>query len=167
MYDYVRAQLRRMFGLNISPVTPLLLVGGQFDPRQWPAIHALGVRAVLSMQAEREDRFEGLSPERTLRLNVIDFTAPSQAQLDEGVQFIAEAHAAQLPVFVHCHGGIGRAPIMAAAHLMASRGVDHRTALATLRAARPIIAPNPSQVAALRAFEARIGADRPGPRPVV
>lgn len=160
MRSYIRAQLRRMFGLNISAITPLLLVGGQFDPEQWPAISALGVRAVLSMQAEREDRFVGAPPERTLRLRVIDFTSPTQSQLDEGVLFMAEAQAAGLPVFVHCHGGIGRAPVMAAAYLMASAGLASRDAIAQLRAARPIIAPNPMQLACLRTYEARLRASR-------
>jgi protein-tyrosine phosphatase len=122
---------------------------------------------VLSLQAEREDRFVDPLPERALRLHVIDFTAPSQAQLDEGVRFIAAAHAEGLPVFVHCHGGIGRAPVMAAAHLMTSAGVTHREALAQLRAARPIIAPNLRQLAALRTFEARLRAARPDGQPVV
>jgi protein-tyrosine phosphatase len=167
MRAHLRAKLRRLFGINISQITPLLLVGGQFDPEQWPAISALGVRAVLSLQAERVDRFIGPPPERALRLHVIDFTAPTQAQLDEGVRFIATAHAAELPVFVHCHGGIGRAPLMAAAYLMASHGHDHREALALLRAVRPFIAPNPLQLACLRTYEARLRTARPDGHPVV
>jgi len=167
MRAYLRAKLRRLFGINISQITPLLLVGGQFDPEQWPAISALGVRAVLSLQAERADRFAGAPPERTLRLHVIDFTAPTQAQLDEGVRFIAAAHAAELPVFVHCHGGIGRAPLMAAAYLMASHSLAPREALALLRAARPLVAPNLLQMACLRTYEARLRAARPDGQAVV
>jgi protein-tyrosine phosphatase len=151
--SYLRAQWRRFFGLNLSPVTPLLYVGGQFEPAQWPAIHALGVRAVLSLQAEREDRFAGPAPERALRLLVVDFTPPSVEQLDEGARFIADAHAAGLPVLVHCHAGVGRAPLAAAAYLMASEAAGHGAALARVRAARPIIGPNPAQVDALRAYE--------------
>ena len=167
MRSYLRAQLRRLFGLNITQITPLLLVGGQFDLEQWPAIYALGVRAVLSLQAEREDRFAGAPPERALRLRVIDFTAPTQAQLDEGVRFITAAHAAELPVFVHCHGGIGRAPLMAAAYLMASHSLTHREALVMLRAARPLIAPNQTQLACLRTYEARLRVQHPDAQAVV
>ncbi len=155
MIAYVSAQWRRYFGLNVSQVEPLLFVGGQFRAEQWPMLRDLGVRAVLSMQAEHVDSYVGAPPERALRLLVPDFTAPSLAQLNEGVAFIEECHAAQLPVFVHCHAGVGRAPTMAAAYLVASRGMGHREALALLRRARPIIKPTREQIARLREFEQR------------
>jgi protein-tyrosine phosphatase len=156
MNGYMRAQWGRLFGLNLSPVTPLLFVGGQFRAERWPAIHALGVRAVLSLQGEREDTFAGPPPERTLRLLVADFTPPTLEQLEEGVQFIAASHAAGLPVLVHCHAGVGRAPIQAAAYLVASERISHRHALGRIRAARPIIGPNAAQVALLHEYEARL-----------
>ncbi len=156
MITYVRAQWRRYFGLNISQVDPLLFVGGQFRAEQWPPLHALGVRAVLSMQAEREDSFAGEPPALAMRLLVPDFTPPTLGQLAEGVAFIEEAHRAALPVLVHCHAGVGRAPIMAAAYLVASRRLDHRAALAHVRAARPIIGPNPAQVGRLHEYERHV-----------
>lgn len=158
MSIYLRTQWARYFGLNVSQVAPLLLVGGQFRPAQWAALHALGVRAVLSLQAEREDGFAGPPPERALRLPVVDFTPPSLEQLEEGVAFIGAAHEARLPVFVHCHSGVGRAPLMAAAYLMASVGHGHQEALAHIRAARPIIGPNAGQLARLREYERRLRA---------
>lgn len=158
MFTYVRAQWRRYFGLNISQVEPLLFVGGQFRPEDWPLIHALGVRAVLSMQAEREDGFAGQPPAMALRLRVIDFTPPTLAQLAEGVAFIEAAHMAELPVLVHCHGGVGRAPIMAAAYLVSRRELGHREALAHVRAARPIIGPNLLQVRRLHEYERQVRA---------
>ncbi|MGB9633974.1 MAG: dual specificity protein phosphatase family protein [Chloroflexaceae bacterium] len=154
MYVYLSTQLRRLFGLNASIIEPDLLVGGQFRPDQWPALHALGVRAVLSLQAEREDRFAGGAPERLLRLAVQDFTPPTIEQLADGIAFISAAHQAGLTVFVHCHAGVGRAPLMAAAYLMYRQELDHRTALARIRAARPIIGLNPSQIKRLRELEA-------------
>jgi protein-tyrosine phosphatase len=162
MQHYFSTQWNRLFGLNLSRVTPLMFVGGQFPPEQWPALAALGVRAVLSLQAEREDRFAGGEPERALRLPVIDFTPPSLEQLDAGVAFIRGCVAAELPVFVHCHSGIGRAPLAAAAFLMASEGLGHGAALARIKAARPIVAPNSAQLARLREYEARLRA-RSGP----
>lgn len=156
MRTYLRTQLRRVFGLNVSPVGPLLFVGGQFRASQWPQLYDLGVRAVLNLQAERADRFIGSPPSRMLRLHVRDFHPPSIAQLSEGVAFIAAAHAERLPVLVHCHAGVGRAPLMTAAYLMAVHDMPYRTALAHLRAARPIIAPNPRQIARLREYEQHI-----------
>jgi protein-tyrosine phosphatase len=157
MRTYISAQWRRYFGLNISPVAPLLFVGGQFRAEQWPRLATMGVRAVLSLQAEREDNFAGSPPERTLRLLVPDFTPPTLAQLAEGVAFIEAAHGDSLPVFVHCHAGVGRAPIMAAAYLVASRRIGHREALDHVRTARPIIGPNPSQVERLREYAHELG----------
>ncbi|NJN18696.1 MAG: dual specificity protein phosphatase family protein [Oscillochloris sp.] len=156
MLLFLRTQWQRFFSLNISPVSQLLFVGGQFQPEQWPQIHAVGVRAVLSMQAERIDQFSEPLPERFHRLEVRDFHPPSLEQLAEGVAFIAAAHAEGLPVFVHCHAGVGRAPIMAAAYLVASEGLSSREALRLIQMARPIIRPNLLQLARLREYEARL-----------
>jgi len=156
MLPYLRAQWSRFFGLNVSPVGPLLYVGGQFRPDQWPLLHTLGIRAVLNMQEEREDRFSGPPPERAHRLLVPDFHPPTLEQLEQGVAFIREAHAAELPVLVHCHAGVGRAPLMAAAYLVASQGVGHRAALAAIRAARPIVGPNALQIGRLGEYEASL-----------
>jgi protein-tyrosine phosphatase len=139
----------------VSQVAPLLFVGGQFRPSQWPDIYSLGVRAVLSLQAEHEDHFYGPPPERTLRLLVTDFRAPSLGQLNEGVAFITAAHASNLTVLVHCHAGVGRAPLMAAAYMISRHGISYHEALGRVRAARPIIAPNLRQIARLREYEKR------------
>lgn len=154
MLTYLTTQWRRLFGLNVSIVEPDLLVGGEFRPNQWPQLHAMGVRAVLSLQAEREDRFSGGAPDRMLRLAVKDFTAPTLEQLAEGIAFISAAHRDGMRVLVHCHAGVGRAPLMAAAYLMYREALDHQTALARVRAARPIIGLNPVQLARLRELEA-------------
>jgi|HigsolmetaAR201D_1030396.scaffolds.fasta_scaffold36576_1 Predicted protein-tyrosine phosphatase len=142
---YLHTQFRRMFGVNITQIEPLLFVGGQFRPDQWPKIYKLGVRAVLSLQAEYEDRFEGAPEPRTLRLLVPDYHSPSVKQLQEAVDFISQAHAEELPVFIHCHAGMGRAPLTAASYLMATRAWDHTQALRYLRQARPIISLNERQ----------------------
>ena len=131
---YVRTQWQRAFGLNVSHVADLLFVGGQFAPGQWPALRALGIRAVLSLQAERADAFEGPPPERALRLLVPDFHPPTIEQLREAVAFIGAAHADGLPVMVHCHAGVGRASLTASAFLM-TQGLGHAEAFHTVRRA--------------------------------
>ena len=151
-WHYLRTQWRRGFGLNVSQIDDLLFVGGQFRARQWPALHALGIRAVLSLQAEREDTFHGPPPDRALRLLVPDFHPPLIAQLQEAVAFIQAAHAEQLPVLVHCHAGVGRAALTASAFLVAG-GMSHAEAFAYLRRARPIIALNAFQQARLTEWE--------------
>ncbi|MEI7643901.1 MAG: dual specificity protein phosphatase [Chloroflexales bacterium] len=155
MRTYLRVQWRRLFGLNVSQVAPLLFVGGEFRPSQWPQIYDLGVRAVLNLQSEREDRFDGPPPDRTLRLFVSDFHAPTISQISEGVAFITAAHLDSLAVFIHCHAGVGRAPLMAAAYMISRHGMSYHEALGRVRAARPIIAPNLRQIARLREYEKR------------
>lgn len=149
---YLRTQWRRAFGLNVSQISDTLYVGGEFPASRWPALRALGIRAVLSLQAERADSFVGEPPERTLRLLVPDFHAPSIDQLREAVGFIASAQAAQLPVLVHCHAGVGRASLTACAYLVA-QGQGHREAFHTVRQARPIVALNARQLSRLIEWE--------------
>jgi hypothetical protein len=154
IWRYASTQWRRIFGLNISRIDDLLFVGGQFRPDQWPALHLLGVRAVLSMQEEHVDEFVNPLPARALRVPVPDFHSPSVEQLREAVAFIAGAHADGLPVLVHCHAGVGRAPLTAGAYLIA-QGHTAAQALARIRRARPIIDLNPLQHARLVEWELR------------
>jgi len=154
-WHYLRTQWRRGFGLNVSRIDDLLFVGGQFRARQWPALHALGIRAVLSLQAEREDTFHGPPPDRVLRLLVPDFHPPLIEQLHAAVAFIQAAHADQLPVLVHCHAGVGRAALTASAFLIAG-GMSHAESLAHIRRARPIIALNAIQRARLAEWEQKL-----------
>ncbi|HJZ48411.1 MAG TPA: dual specificity protein phosphatase [Roseiflexaceae bacterium] len=161
---YLRTQWRRGFGLNVSRIDDLLYVGGQFRPRQWPALRELGIRAVLSLQAEREDTFHGSPPERALRLLVPDFHAPTVEQIHEAVAFIQAAHAEQLPVLVHCHAGVGRASLTASAFLIAS-GMSHSEAFAQIRRARPIVALNDIQLARLIEWEQLVRVSQPAVEP--
>jgi len=152
MWRYLRTQWRRVFGLNITQIDELLFVGGQFRPRQWPALHALGICAVLSLQAEYDDQFHGSPPARTLRLEVLDFHPPTVEQLHQAVAFIESARAERLPVMVHCHAGIGRAALTASAYLVA-QGLDHAAAFQIIRRARPIVVLNAMQQARLAEWE--------------
>ncbi|MFV9506377.1 MAG: protein-tyrosine phosphatase family protein [Oscillochloridaceae bacterium umkhey_bin13] len=154
MQSYLQAQWRRFFGLNVSPVDQLLFVGGQFRPEQWPHLYAMDIRAVLSLQAEHEDQFIDPLPTRTLRLLVEDHTAPTLAQLAEAVDFMTVAHNEGLPVFVHCHAGVGRAPTTAAAYVAVRQGLTAEAAMARIAKARPIITPNPAQMRRLHEFVA-------------
>lgn len=70
--------------------------------------------------------------------------------------FVAGARAAGGTVLVHCHGGVSRAAALVLAFLIAHEGMCFDGALASLRAARPIVAPNPGFVTQLREFEAAV-----------
>jgi protein-tyrosine phosphatase len=145
---YLSTQWQRAFGLNVSYLNELLFVGGQFRPEQWPKLYNLGIRAVLSLQEESEDQFLGEPPQQALRILVPDFHPPTIEQLHQAVAFIRMAHAEQLPVMIHCHAGVGRAPLTTAAFLI-TQGYTVEGALETIRAARPIIDLNEVQLARL------------------
>ena len=152
LWLYAMTQWRRMFGLNVSQVDDLLFVGGEFAPAQWADLGALGIRAVLSLQAEREDLFDGLPPDRTLRLPVEDFHPPTIGQLSEAVAFIEGCRADGLPVLIHCHAGVGRASLTASAYLM-TRGLSQVEAFDSIRRARPIVMLNSTQLERLIEWE--------------
>jgi predicted protein tyrosine phosphatase len=160
VWRYAAAQWRRAFGLNVSQLEDLLFVGGEFRPTQWRALHRLGIRAVLSLQAEREDRFDGPPPNRALRLAVEDFEPPTIAQLQQAVAFIGECHAANLPVLVHCHAGVGRASLTTSAFLM-TKGHSHIEAFSRVRRARPIVALNARQLERLIEWEMLLRSQAP------
>ena len=156
---YMRTAWNKVFGLKVSRISDDLYVGGQFAPEQWPRLHALGIRAVLSLQEEYEDRFAGQPPERTLRVLVPDFQAPSQEQLSEAVGFIEACHADGLPVMVHCHAGMGRAPLTAAAYLI-KQGSSVEAALKHITEQRPIVGLNAVQLQCLYAWEKLLSKDQ-------
>lgn len=149
---YITTQWRRAFGLNISRVDDFLFVGGQFASERWPRLHALGVRAVLSLQGEREDEFSDPFPAQTLRLEVEDFYPPSLDQLEQAVAFLRANRAANLPTLIHCHAGVGRAPLTTVAFLVAE-GMSARDAVSRIYHARPIMRLNRRQQARLTEWE--------------
>jgi protein-tyrosine phosphatase len=155
MWRYLETQWQRMAGLNVSQINQHLYVGGQFRPEQWPQLYELGIRAVLSLQAEHEDGFSGPPPTRTLRLLVPDFHSPSLEQLYQAVAFIQSAQADNLPTLIHCHAGVGRAPLTTAAYLV-KNGMRVQAALDLIRNARPIIELNDRQLARLYEWERHV-----------
>lgn len=157
LWLYTLTQWRRLFGLNVSQIDELLFVGGEFTPAQWTRLHGLGIRAVLSLQAEHEDQFDGTPPQRALRLSVEDFHPPSIEQLFEAVAFLDTCRAEGLPVLVHCHAGVGRASLTASAYLI-SRGLSRIEAFERIKRARPIVALNTIQLARLIEWEWRLRA---------
>jgi protein-tyrosine phosphatase len=152
LWRYLVTQWRRAFGLNVTKLDDLLYVGGEFTAAQWRQLYTLGVRAVLSLQAEREDVFDGTPPTHALRISVADFHPPTIEQLREAITFIRAAHDAHLPVLIHCHAGVGRASLTTAAFLM-THGLDAEAAFAHIKRSRPIVAMNARQQALLREWE--------------
>jgi atypical dual specificity phosphatase len=86
-----------------------------------------------------------------VHLPVPDFTAPTPAQLAQGVRTIVEALSAGQNVAVHCAAGLGRTGTLLACYLV-STGLDPASAIKQIRAARPGSVETAEQVAAIEAF---------------
>lgn len=153
--------------LRFSRVTDQLYVGPQYRAPGKRMLEGQGFTGVVNMRIERDDAAEGLSLEHYLHLPTVDDDAPSIEHLDQGVDFIRQVIKSGGKVYIHCGAGVGRAPSMAAAYLMAG-GSTLDDALAQIRKTRPFITITPSQMEQLRAYEKRCGSmDLPGDGEVV
>lgn len=149
---------RMIVGANIrrvSQISSQLHVGGQYRRRGWPLLAARGITAVVNMRIEYDDREAGIAPPHYLHLPTVDDTAPSLAQLREGVAFIDREVANGGGVYVHCGAGVGRAATMAVAYLVHT-GLTPDRAWARVRKVRPFIRPSAVQVAQIEGFAAQL-----------
>jgi atypical dual specificity phosphatase len=113
--------------------------------REW------GIGAIVSL-TERSLRRDKLLLHRIDPLGfvyrhipIVDETAPSQAQVDEFIDFVDEMLNKGRAVLVHCQGGYGRTGTMLACYLV-SRGWGAEEAMAEIRDRRPgSIAPRAQQ----------------------
>ena len=109
-----------------------------------------GVRACVDMKQEGADPW---TFEAFLWLPTADQDAPSPAHLQMGIAFLRQCERADIRAFVHCMAGVGRSSTLVLAHLLAGsfRESGTRAALAYLASRRPVINPNPLQIAAAEA----------------
>lgn len=132
-----------------SRISPGLVLGGQYRRQGWRRIEAAGVTSVLNLRMEYCDREAGIAPAQYLRLPTVDDEAPARDQLERGIAFIADQIGKGGGVYVHCGAGVGRAPTMVAAYLVA-QGLQPEEAWARIRQVRPFIRPTPQQQAAIK-----------------
>jgi dual specificity MAP kinase phosphatase len=128
------------------------------------ALQRAGINATVSLREEFNDQEHGLTLTDYSYLPIVDNTAPTIAQLDEGVAFIQRIIAAGGNVYVHCGSGVGRAPSLAAAYLIAE-GSTLDDAVAKIQKARPFVRILPVQLERLREYEV-LRAVKPAPEPV-
>jgi len=141
--------------LSFSRVTPQLYVGAQHNARGKALLERHGIHYAINMRDEYDDAANGIALQNYCYLPTIDDTAPSLEHLQKGVQFIHEAIRGEGKVYIHCAGGIGRAPTMALAYLI-STGLSLEEAIALIKRARPFINIMPPQLEVLRDFERMI-----------
>jgi atypical dual specificity phosphatase len=90
-----------------------------------------------------------------IHLPVPDFTAPTPAQLEQGVTAIERAISGGNRVAVHCGAGLGRTGTLLACYLV-KRGLGSDEAIARIRALRPGSVETPQQEAAVAEYARRI-----------
>ncbi len=166
LYAVGTARVTGHVPLRYSRITPNLYVGPQYGRRGLATLQKAGVNASVSMRAEFDDKEHGLALTKYSYLPTIDNTAPTLEQLQEGVAFIRGIISAGGKVYVHCASGVGRAPSLAAAYLIAE-GLPVDDAVKQIIQVRPFVRILPDQMERLREYEALIKAGMPTPEPQV
>lgn len=138
--------------LRFSRITPQLFVGPQYGKRGKAHLEANDIHADVNLRIEFDDAEHGLALRDYCHLPTIDDDAISMAHLEEGVAFIQRMIDAGEKVYIHCAGGVGRAPTMASAYLI-STGLPLNEAIALIKQARPFITIMPVQMQRLLEFE--------------
>jgi len=141
---------------QFSEITPQIFVGPQFNRRGKRVLEAAGITGDVNLRVEFDDAAHGLALKNYCYLPTTDDDAPGLAHLQKGVTFIQNELATGGKVYIHCAGGVGRAPTMAAAYFI-SKGYSLSDALALICKTRPFIKIMPPQMAQLEKFEAMHG----------
>lgn len=139
--------------MKFSQITPEIYVGAQHQQAGKRKLERLGITGAVNMRIEFDDAAHGLALEHYCHLPTVDDAAPTLEHLQQGVDFIRRVTAGGGKVYIHCAGGIGRAPTMAAAYLI-SLGLSLDDAVALIKASRPFINIMPPQREQLKRFEA-------------
>lgn len=150
---YLKA-LRRPY-LPYSRITRQIYVGGQVSGGGWRYLEKRGLTADVNMREEFDDAARGIAPPAYCWLPTPDDHAPTIEQLEQGVGFIRRQIGGGGKVYIHCAGGIGRAPTMAAAYLV-STGLPLKDAVSLIERTRPFIWITEAQMERLRQFEAHV-----------
>jgi atypical dual specificity phosphatase len=79
------------------------------------ALHAEGIRAIISLTEHPLTKWRSLTAELFASLGIElyhspieDSGAPSEAQANAIVDYVDAMHTAGKPVYLHCHAGVGR-----------------------------------------------------------
>ncbi len=111
------------------------------------------------MRIEFDDRIRDLALKEHCYIPIVNDHAPTLEQLNQGIAFVRRVIAEKGKVYIHCQGGLGRAPTMAAAYFI-SQGLTVGEAIRLIQRVRPFIEIKPAQMEQLRRFEAMRLGDR-------
>jgi hypothetical protein len=136
---------------RLTHITHYIFLGGQISLRGWRTLEKWGVKGLLNMRVEWDDRKLGIRTPYYLWLPTIDGTPSTVEQLAAGAKFIHDQTVAGRAVYVHCAAGLGRSPTQVIAYLM-TRGFELEQAMDFVEARRPFIALSTKQRMRLKDF---------------
>ncbi|MBE2196127.1 MAG: dual specificity protein phosphatase family protein [Anaerolinea sp.] len=135
--------------LPFSRISPQIYVGPQFGKFGKWLLERKGITACVNLRAEFDDAVHNLKLGDYCYLPTVDDEAPAPDALERGVKFIQQTVDSGGKVYIHCAGGVGRAPTMCAAYLI-HQGLNFDQALNLIRKSRPFIQPSPAQLECLK-----------------
>ena len=139
--------------LKYSQINDRIYVGAQQSAAGMQKLKKIGIKAIVNLRSEFDDRRHNLIFDNYCYLPVDEFTAPEINQLKEGVEFIKGQVKEGRKVYIHCSEGISRAPTLAVAFLI-STGMTLPDAIALVKKSRPFINILPVQMECLSRYAA-------------
>ncbi len=143
LYPAIRFTYERLLGQAwFSQIEPRLWLGGAPTYRRdYEAILALGITAVLDTRAERtsERSFYDTHGITHRKVFVPDVTVPDETVLTEAVGWIEDQFADGRTVLIHCAKGRGRSATVLAAYLMKTDGMSFDAVRDLLRSRRELV----------------------------
>ena len=141
-YPAIRFTYERIMGqLWFSEITPQLWLGGAPTYRRdYEAIVAYGITAVLNVRAERADEttFYDKHGITHVQYKVPDVTVPKAPTITEAVDWIKTQVDNNRVVLVHCAKGRGRSATLLAAYLMREQGLSFDEANTLMKSKRKL-----------------------------
>jgi protein-tyrosine phosphatase len=124
-----------------TEITPQLWLGGAPTyPRDYQALLAHGINAVVNIRAERDDdiKFFHEHDINYIRFRVPDVQVPNAEMLTQSTNWIAEQVKDGRVVLVHCAKGRGRSATLLAAYFMREEGMSFDEALEKMKCKRSL-----------------------------
>ena len=141
-----------------DPVDDQLILGAYPFDRDIPSLAKSGVTSVLNTCEEYPGPVELYDQYKIhqCRVPMVDFTHPSLANIERGVEFIEEEIAKGGKVYVHCKAGRARSATIVLCWLMKYRGMTAQEAQAYLLKKRPQVNPRIMNRMGVREFEEKL-----------